>query len=568
MNNDLTQRRRFPLKLVTLLLFIIASMEAILFTGCDETGTMVKPVMEDHAVTPEPEKQQTIMISDMKEEAVREDIPTEPTETETTDTPETPPPETDVSEVAETPEKPTEEPTVETAMEPQEMQPPTVVEISHYSNGGLTKPLMGTIQAGRIVFTKVVFSGDVPYMVGNDNSALPDIRYVLDGREMRYDVLPRKTRQSQVRSGDCKPIREGTTVFLCRKSIPGHIIGEFSVNVGGVPFDDTSLAIEPPPPPPPRVTVPPTLTMGADGKTALQLEVEAAEAAGLVGNSPLVRAIQITNQLDDDYQEYRNIADPYFKKVHKILEEEIDRPTARVLAEGTLYIKNISVGTLLVDLIGAYYDGTNTSIIEETDGHSYVFTREPISTYWLTIEFLRIYFEDQLHYGGDANYASLYARFINSAHSGRLSIKFRDEVDVPKTPIQREVAAAEAAGLVGNSPLVQAIIIVNRISDRIGEIPSYKGYSFEEWLPFFIGPYSRHHEEVTGHRSLLFSVALPSRYFKGTNTEYQYGFSRYWMTIEFLRLSFEDPSANEQTLLDRFEESVRQGRISLEPRER
>lgn len=70
-----------------------------------------------------------------------------------------------------------------TPVTPESMQLPTVVEISHYSNGGLTKPLMGSVEAGRTVFTKVVFSEDVAYIPANDASAFPDIRYVLSGRE-------------------------------------------------------------------------------------------------------------------------------------------------------------------------------------------------------------------------------------------------------------------------------------------------------------------------------------------------------------------------------------------------
>jgi hypothetical protein len=181
-------------------------------------------------------------------------------------------------------------------------QLPEVVEISHYSNGGLTKPLMGSVRAGKIVFTKVVFSEDVSYIPANDASAVPDIRYVLDGRETRYDVLPLEIRRSQVRSGDCKPIGE-TRVFLCRKSIPGHAIGEFSVNVGGVPFDGTTLTIEAPLPvvrePDPIVSEPVVTEQPQVEKTALQLEVAAAEATGLVGNSPLVRAIKAANRIYD-----------------------------------------------------------------------------------------------------------------------------------------------------------------------------------------------------------------------------------------------------------------------------
>ena len=378
---------------------------------------------------------------------------------------------------------------------------------------------MGTIQAGKTAFTKVVFSADVPYVVADDASAQPDIRYVLDGREIQYDVEPRETRQSKVRSGDCKPIGEGTRVFLCRKSIPGHVIGEFSVNVGGVPFDDTSLTIE----------------------TAREREV----STGFDENSPLARAWHITERIGERFQEVRDQGE-----VDKIINEETHfyqpKPPLGFAFRAT------RAQMLTYHLVDDYFSFSNT----EGRHNFHIYSGDSRSTlsnqfqfsYWVTVEFFRLYFEDLILFRDDpSNELSIVARLRGSARTGRLNLAPRDGIDAPKTPIQREVAAAEAAGLVGNSPLVKAIRVANRIDDRVRSL------------------YDRALKEEGGPPPDIFWRELPERYFRGTNTEPTIYFARFWMTLEYLRLSFEDPSASEQTLLDRFEESARQGRISLEP---
>ena len=209
----------------TLITLVIIGLigTVMLIAGCDETQTMIKPVMENHTVVPE-NTQEITKVSQMKEQAIVEETPPESTDTEVA------------------------EPPIETVEEPADTAPPAVVEISYYSNRGLTKPLTESIQAGKPVFTKVEFANDVPSIPGNDASAVPDIRYVIDGTERRYetqfDVLPIETRRNNIKKGDCKPIGGGTRVFLCKNIIiERHSGGEFSVNVGGMPFDGaTQLA--------------------------------------------------------------------------------------------------------------------------------------------------------------------------------------------------------------------------------------------------------------------------------------------------------------------------------------
>ena len=213
----------------TLITLVITGLigAVMLIAGCDETQTMIKPVVEGHTVTPE-NTQEITKVSQMKAQAVVEETPPESTDTEVA------------------------EPPIETVEEPADTAPPAVVEISYYSNRGLTKPLTESIPAGKPVFTKVEFANDVTYIPGNDASAFPDIRYVINGTEKRYEtqfnVLPIETRLANIKEGDCKPIGGRTRIFLCKNIIiERHSGSEFSVNVGGVPFDDTTLMIEPPP---------------------------------------------------------------------------------------------------------------------------------------------------------------------------------------------------------------------------------------------------------------------------------------------------------------------------------
>lgn len=221
-----------------------------------------------------------------------------------------------------------------------------------------------------------------------------------------------------MRSGDCQPIYGGTTVFLCRKSIPGHATGEFSVHVNGVLFEGTSLMIEAPPPPPvkqpspiqeedsiqPEIVgtvvdgrkivgvtedglliaeyVPPPPLPKQIGKTPLQKEVAAAEASGLMGNSPLVQAIRIANRANDRARElysiYIDLApfdvetyQRYNKDFEKAIEEETGWPAS----------------VFMLDLPNVYKTVTGIQLVNEYEGE--------FSRYWMIIEFLRFTFNPQ-----------------------------------------------------------------------------------------------------------------------------------------------------------------------------
>ena len=124
---------------------------------------------------------------------------------------------------------------------------PDAVEITHYSDQKLTKQIASEVREGITVFTKVVFIKDAPYVVADDSTARPDIRYVLsrtDGSkvERRYNVVARGAADDFL-SADCRPL-EGTKVFVCKYTLPVSDFTEFSVNVLGIVLDGTSLKID------------------------------------------------------------------------------------------------------------------------------------------------------------------------------------------------------------------------------------------------------------------------------------------------------------------------------------
>ena len=243
---------------------------------------------------------------------------------------------------------------------------------------------MGSIEAGKTVFTKVVFPDDVPYIVSNDASALPALHYVINDTETQYDVLSAETRTARIRSGDCKPIGEGTTVFLCRKSIPSHTTGEFSVNVGGMSFEGASLVIREKGSPEPIVEQPPlTLEQEPDipeqtNKTALQIEVEMAAEQGLTGNSPLEKAIRTYIRINERF--------------HEIVDEEIGGHRSITYGRAAAVERSFREvtglrGTLLLEDLPIIY-------FLETTGDVYRVSRYDFSVSWMIIEYMRLKYED------------------------------------------------------------------------------------------------------------------------------------------------------------------------------
>ena len=405
------------MKTVTLLLLIAVCLGAItLIIGCDETTTMVKPVMDDNTVEPDKMPEMT-MVADMKAEDGTEETPAESTETGEIETPEAKPeelevaetPETQVDEtpeVAETVEATTIDMTIELPVEPEEMLPPVVMEIGYYSDWDLTQPLdEGAIFAGEAVFTKVIFSDEVPFEPADHSSARPNIRYIIDGRHRQFDIL---RRGATIRDGDCQPL-EGTKVFRCQVDIPSGARGEFSVYVRRDPFESEPLTIEAPP----------------DDRTPLQREVEAVETAGLFGNSPLVRAVRATNRISVRVNTllttgWRTSFNWRTRNVELLLSNEQIDSLKNDLSDVFSEEAGLEKEKAWIEI---FYLPTIYNESRPTGSETHVLGASSI--YWIVVEYLRLKYENP---GIDLE--SVRALFRTSVEQGRISLEFRSETSL------------------------------------------------------------------------------------------------------------------------------------------
>ena len=404
------------LKPIVLYLLIAVGIGAItLIMGCDETQTMVKPVIEDITVKPD-EMPEMTKVADMKTEAATEETAAASTETAKDETQEAKPEESKVvetprvqvdetseeQEVAETVEAPTIDMPVEPSVEPEEMLPPVVMEIGYYSDWNLTRPLdEGTVFADETVFTKIIFSDEVPFEPADHSSARPNIRYIIDGRHRQFDIL-RGFGQSSIRDGDCQPI-EGTKVFRCRVDIPSRSSGEFSVYVRRDPFESEPLTIKAP-------------------RTPLEREVEVVEVAGLVDNSPLVRAVQATNRISDRINAllitgWRASFNWRTRNIDRLLTTaQIDslRADLSVIFSEEAGLEREKVWDEIFYLPTIYNES------RPPGGEPHVYGAS--SGYWMVIEYLRIKYENP-----GIGLESARAQFRTAVEQGRISLDFRTE---------------------------------------------------------------------------------------------------------------------------------------------
>ena len=130
-----------------------------------------------------------------------------------------------MGEVKEPEEKPATEPKV-----PADTTPPTVVEVAWYSDWQMTKVLTmdSTVRPGDTIYTVVSFSEPVVHTVADDSTARPALLIVTDGMEEQYRMLQHKVR---FKSGEAKPLRDGTDTYLCKYTIPADTVGTITLRV-------------------------------------------------------------------------------------------------------------------------------------------------------------------------------------------------------------------------------------------------------------------------------------------------------------------------------------------------
>ncbi len=103
--------------------------------------------------------------------------------------------------------------------------PATVTEISYYSDSTLTMPLADTVLAGDTIYTKVVFSKDVPVTFSDDGPSQPSITSEITAQvqysirfpiEFQYRMQPGNT---ILQSGEARPYRSSNSTFICRYDV-------------------------------------------------------------------------------------------------------------------------------------------------------------------------------------------------------------------------------------------------------------------------------------------------------------------------------------------------------------
>ena len=181
-------------------LFLSALTIVAFMGGCDEGVNMMKPVMEDHTAPEppmEPEAKPPVdpgMVGDMKK-------PEEPT----------------------TPD--------------QDLEPPAVTEVTYYTDQQLTTELTGTVEEGTTIYTKIIFSEPMQYVVSDNKNARPVISLVIESKATRFQVKPHDASEKNFKSGDCKPLGNNTDEFICKYTTQADDDGVFAIQVDSINAD-------------------------------------------------------------------------------------------------------------------------------------------------------------------------------------------------------------------------------------------------------------------------------------------------------------------------------------------
>ena len=108
--------------------------------------------------------------------------------------------------------------------------PATVTEISYYSDSDLTMPLIDETVVGSAVYTKVVFSKDVPIVFADDGPSQPSISSAVRSEEFQYRM---RSWDTDLQSGDAKPYRDSKNSFVCKYEVRTNDFGgRFRTYVG------------------------------------------------------------------------------------------------------------------------------------------------------------------------------------------------------------------------------------------------------------------------------------------------------------------------------------------------
>ena len=113
---------------------------------------------------------------------------------------------------------------------------PTVQSVGYYSDWKLTKPLTGTVSAGKTIFIKVVFSEGMKLVVADDKSARPILYRKIAKKLTRFRIAGFGAKGQDFVSGDAKPMRNQAT-YLCKYVVQPEDKGAFVFAVGKFSVD-------------------------------------------------------------------------------------------------------------------------------------------------------------------------------------------------------------------------------------------------------------------------------------------------------------------------------------------
>ena len=115
--------------------------------------------------------------------------------------------------------KDTAPPAVSEEVPTDKSEEPVVVEviaINYYSDWNFTESIAEEVHVGDTIYTKVVFSGEAPIVIADNERAQPNISYSTGSRKVQYRIKSRGVSVSNLQSGDARIYRNTKDTFICK----------------------------------------------------------------------------------------------------------------------------------------------------------------------------------------------------------------------------------------------------------------------------------------------------------------------------------------------------------------
>ena len=103
--------------------------------------------------------------------------------------------------------------------------PAKLVEVTYYRDHTLMRAV-NTVVVGTTIYSKVVFSNDVPIVFSDDKTAKPHIASDIGAKEFQYRMRPRYVSLGDLRNGDARPYKNTNNIFICKYIPQADEVGE------------------------------------------------------------------------------------------------------------------------------------------------------------------------------------------------------------------------------------------------------------------------------------------------------------------------------------------------------